>query len=293
MTGDRVVVGYTATDAGADALALGARLGAALGAPVHAVVVLPSPENNVSIPSAASYDRLVADTARGWLRDALAQLGDPSGIRGHVRYAQAVSDGLVAAAEEFDAGVIVVGTGAGGPRGRHRLGTTAEELVHSAPVPVALAPEGARKIDPAAGLPRITAAIGTRPGAQALLDTAIGVARRSHAPLRLLSLAGVDLPDRVDAGLTRLTGQTHAAGVLDTVRASLPDEIAAEAVVGTGDDIEDAVSRLEWQPGEIALVGSSRLAQPRRLFLGSTAGRILRALPVPMIVVPRTSEASS
>ena len=292
MSGDRVVVGYTATDAGADALALGSRLGAALGTSVHVVVVLPSPQGNVSIPTAASYDRLVEDTARGWLRDALARIGDPAGIRGHVRYAHDVSDGLVAAADEFGAGVIVVGTGGGGPRGRHRLGTTAEELVHSAPVPVALAPEGARDVDPSVGLPRVTAAIGTRPGADVLLDTAVAVSRRAKAPLRLLSLAGVDLPDRIDASLTRLTGHAHAESVLESVRADLPAEIAAEAVVGTGSDIEDAVSRIEWQPGEIALVGSSRLAQPRRLFLGSTAGRILRALPVPMIVVPRTSEAS-
>ncbi|MBB3159181.1 nucleotide-binding universal stress UspA family protein [Microbacterium proteolyticum] len=290
MSGDRVVVGYAATTAGADALALGARLGAALDAPVHAVVVLPSAEGNVSIPTDASYERLVEDTARGWLRDALASF---PGIRGHVRHASAVSDGLVAAAEEFDAGVIVVGTGGGGPRGRHRLGTTAEELVHSAPVPVALAQEGAREIDPGVGLPRVTAAIGTRPGADVLLRTAATVSRRTHAPLRLVSLAGVDLPNRVDAGLTRLTGQTHAASVLDAARATLPVEVPAEAVVGTGSDIEDAVSHIDWQPGEIALVGSSRLAQPRRLFLGSTAGRILRALPVPMIVVPRTQEVSS
>ncbi|WP_295842337.1 universal stress protein [uncultured Microbacterium sp.] len=290
MTARRVVVGYTATDAGADALALGARLGAALDAPVHAVVVLPSAENNVSIPTDAGYERLVQDTARGWLREAVAPY---PGIRGHVRLAQAVSDGLVAAAEEFDAGVIVVGTGGGGPRGRHRLGTTAEELVHSAPVPVALAPEGARDVDPGVGLPRVTAAIGTRPGADVLLETAASVSRRAKAPLRLLSLAGVDLPGRVDASLTRLTGQAHAESVLESVRAALPAEIEAEALVGAGSDIEDAVSRIDWMPGEVALVGSSRLAQPRRLFLGSTAGRILRALPVPMIVVPRTSEASS
>ncbi|MBD8219432.1 universal stress protein [Microbacterium sp. CFBP 13617] len=285
-----IVVGYTATEAGADALALAARLGNALDAPVHAVIVLPAAENNVSIPADAGYDRLVADTARDWLRDGLARVGG-SGIRGHVRPAHGVAAGLVAAAEEFDAGLIVVGTGGGGPRGRHRLGTTAEELVHAAPVPVALAPEGARDIAVDAGLPRITAAIGTRPGADVLLESSASLSARAQAPLRLLSLAGVDLPARVDAGLTRLTGQAHAEEVLETVRAALPPEIEAHAVVGAGSDIEDAVGRIEWMPGEIALVGSSRLAQPRRLFLGSTAGRILRALPVPMIVVPRTSEA--
>jgi nucleotide-binding universal stress UspA family protein len=37
------------------------------------------------------------------------------------------------------------------------------------------------------------------------------------------------------------------------------------------------------------LVGSSRLATPKHLFLGSTAAKMLRELPVPMIVVPRTT----
>jgi nucleotide-binding universal stress UspA family protein len=36
------------------------------------------------------------------------------------------------------------------------------------------------------------------------------------------------------------------------------------------------------------LVGSSRLAQPRRLFLGSTAAKMLHEITVPVIVVPRT-----
>jgi len=33
--------------------------------------------------------------------------------------------------------------------------------------------------------------------------------------------------------------------------------------------------------------GSSRLAEKNRIFLGSTANKVLRALPVPMVVVPR------
>ena len=59
-------------------------------------------------------------------------------------------------------------------------------------------------------------------------------------------------------------------------------------MVARGDSIEDAVSQLSWEPGELAVVGSSRLAQPRRLFLGSTAAKMLHELPVPMVVVPRT-----
>ncbi len=35
------------------------------------------------------------------------------------------------------------------------------------------------------------------------------------------------------------------------------------------------------------MVGSSRLSAPKRLFLGSTAAKMLRVLDVPMVVVPR------
>ena len=56
-----------------------------------------------------------------------------------------------------------------------------------------------------------------------------------------------------------------------------------------GATIEEAVRALDWHDGEIVLVGSSRLATPHHLFLGSTAAKMLRELPVPMIVVPRTT----
>ena len=44
---------------------------------------------------------------------------------------------------------------------------------------------------------------------------------------------------------------------------------------------------VEWHDGDIIMVGSSRLSAPRRLFLGSTAAKMLRVLDVPMVVVPR------
>ena len=55
--------------------------------------------------------------------------------------------------------------------------------------------------------------------------------------------------------------------------------------------MEAAVEALDWQPSEIAFVGSSRLAQPTTIFLGITAHRMLHALPVPLIVVPTGTDA--
>lgn len=283
-----IVAGYTATEAGEDAVALGARLAAASGSELDVVVVLPADDRSVITPPDASYDRYLRGLADSWLESATAHIPHTVAYRTNVRFADSFAEGLVAAADEFGASHIVVGAANGGIRGRHRLGSVATELLHSSHVPVVLAPEGSRRIDPATGVTRITAAIGTRPGADALLEEATSLAAATGAELRLLSLVTVDLPPTVDTGIIRVAGAAHADQVLAQARAGLSDQSDAEVVVGRGETIEDAVQHLSWEPGELAIVGSSRLAQPRRLFLGSTAAKMLHELPVPMIVVPRT-----
>jgi nucleotide-binding universal stress UspA family protein len=283
-----IVVGYTATEAGADAVVLGARLAAASGSELEIVVVLPADDRSVITPPNASYDRYLRAQAESWLEAASALVPNTVTFRTNVRFADSFAEGLVSAAEEFGASHIVVGAANGGLRGRHRLGSVATELLHSSNVPVVLAPEGSRRIDPATGITRITAAIGTRPGADALLEEATSLAAATGAELRLLSLVTVDLPPTVDTGVIKVAGAAHADEVLTQARATLSGVGDAEVVVGRGDSIEDAVQHLSWEPGELAIVGSSRLAQPRRLFLGSTAAKMLHELPVPMIVVPRT-----
>lgn len=281
----RIVAGYTATDAGADAVALGARLAAASDSSLHLVVVLPGEERSLITPPDAGYDRYVREQAEQWLRDAAATVPDAVRVRTHVRFADSFAEGLLESAHDLDASLIVVGAANGGRRGRHRLGTVAGELLHSSDVPVALAPEGARRIDPLSGITRITAAIGLRPGADVLLEESIALAEVTGAELRLVSLVAVDLPAGISSNES---AAMHADEVFVHARAALPKGVDAEAVVGLGDSIEEAVSHLSWEPGEIAVVGSSRLARPRRLFLGSTAAKMLHELPVPMIVVPRT-----
>jgi nucleotide-binding universal stress UspA family protein len=283
-----IVVGYTATEAGEDAVALGARLAAASGSALEVVVVLPADDRSVITPPDASYDRYLRDQASAWLEAATAGIPDTVDYRTDVRFADSFAEGLVAAADESGASHIVVGAANGGLRGRHRLGSVATELLHSSDVPVVLAPEGSRRIDASTGITRITAAIGTRPGADALLEEATSLAQSTGAELRLLSLVTVDLPASVDTGVIRVAGAAHADQVLGQAREALSSVAEAEVIIGRGDSIEDAVRHLSWEPGELAIVASSRLAQPRHLFLGSTAAKMLHELPVPMIVVPRT-----
>ena len=60
----------------------------------------------------------------------------------------------------------------------------------------------------------------------------------------------------------------------------------ATTEVTSGDSVEDALKDITWDEGEIVVAGSSRLATTGRLFIGSTAARMLRTIPVPMVVVP-------
>ena len=50
------------------------------------------------------------------------------------------------------------------------------------------------------------------------------------------------------------------------------------------------VERLDWKDGDLLILGSSRLAPPHRLFIGSTAARILRVLQIPIVVTPGEEE---
>lgn len=286
-----IVVGYTATDAGADAAALGARLARSLDARLHVVTVLPAEgTRNAAVPPERAYEEYLRGQAEQWLNDAMVQLPQQLRRSGHVRFAESFAEGLVAAAEEFGARLIVVGTAEGGARGRHRLGSVASELLHSSTIPVALAPAGIAQQDDHA-LPRVTVAVGTRPGADALLDEAVELAGDSGTGIRLVSLVPFDVPPGLDTGEIRQVSDAHAGDVLERASAALPDGVRAEVQNAPGDSVEDAVAHLDWLPGEVVLVGSSRLAQPRRLFLGSTAAKMLRELPVPLIVVPRTRTA--
>lgn len=287
MTG-AIVVGYTATDAGADAAALGARLARSLGAVLHLVIVLPSEgTRNAAVPPERAYEEHIRRQAKEWLEDAVVRLPQELTRTGHVRFAESFAEGLIAAGEEFDARLIVIGTAGGSIFGRHLLGSVASELLHSSSIPVALAPAGTAEQDDHV-LPRVTAAVGNRAGADNLLDEAAAIATESRVGLRLVSLVPFDVPPGLDTGAIRVVGDEHANEVLEIAKGLLPEELKAEVEEAPGDTVEDAVAHLSWLPGEVVLVGSSRLAQPRRLFLGSTAAKMLHELPVPMIVVPRT-----
>jgi nucleotide-binding universal stress UspA family protein len=280
----RLLIGYLATPGGADALALGVRLARTLGAELEIVAVLPVP-----VPLNTEYQDELAGQAEHWLHEALDHVPDDVDAYAHVSFHESFAEGISQEAERLDAIAIVVGGSGGGLTAGFSLGSVVNELLHSAPVPVVVAPRGIRHSD-VERIRSVTCAVGTRPGAEDLLDTAVQISTAAGTPLRLVSLVALDQygsGGRVSAGTIRQQALDHAQATLATAKASLPEGFPVSVVVADGTTVEAAVEKLDWRDGDLIMVGSSRLAQPRRLFLGSTAAKMLRVLHVPLVVVPR------
>ncbi|MGY4711580.1 universal stress protein [Mycolicibacterium sp. CBM1] len=285
----RYVVGYGPHQRGVDGVSLAATLARSSGATLDLVSVLPSdaPTFHRYSPDHA-FNAEVEEQGREWLVDGLARVPKDVRAESHLRRAESITQGLLEAATDPDQGeaaLIVVGTYHRVRSGRFGLGSLADALLHASPVPVALAPAdypGYSRIT------RITCAVGMRPGNEALLDNAIRLAAEWKVPLRLMSLVAVGEGGSEERRQEwTALAQEHAATLVGKAAEQLADDADVTSVVGQGGSLEGAVQGLEFSDSEVVLIGSSRLAQPRRLFLGHSASKIMRALPVPMIVWPR------
>ncbi|MEW2357190.1 universal stress protein [Spirillospora sp. NPDC029432] len=254
MIGEHVLAGYTAGSGGREALALGRAIVALTGGRLTVATVHPPGR-----PAAAGEAAALLD-----------QLGDDlEGAETTLQESRGVGRGLSVLASRIGADMIVVGSADGGARGRVAIGSTADNLLHSATEAVALAPAG---YTPAETLTRITVAYVRRPQCDEAVARAADAARTLGVPLRLLTLALDDDRDRLRDDLAL------------AVRASGLD---AEATLAEGDDVADAVGRTSWSEGELLICASSEDATAHRVFLGEIALKLLRAAPCPVAVLPR------
>jgi|RhiMethySRZTD1v2_1073278.scaffolds.fasta_scaffold2527879_1 nucleotide-binding universal stress UspA family protein len=95
----------------------------------------------------------------------------------------------------------------------------------------------------------------------------------------------------LQAGAIGLVGNVviglAAVAPADSLAATLPGAPEIESLVADDLTLESALEKLNWNDTDVLVVGSSRFAAPRRIFLGSTAARILAGTDAPVIVVPR------
>jgi nucleotide-binding universal stress UspA family protein len=263
-----------------------------------AVVPAPWPPSPARVD--AEYRAHLEAEAKDALDEARARL--PSDVEASelVHHARSAPAGLLEVAEQHDAAVIIVGSSSAGSFGRVALGSVSSRLMHSSHVPLALPPRGYR-CAPAARVERVTAAYGGSAGAEDLVIGAAGVAARVGASLRLASFAVRPRPP-FTAGVGREADEAMVKEWADEIDAAgraalervghlpaVPEGL--ESVIGHGESWEDALEDVDWQSGDVLVVGSSSVGPVARVFLGSRASKIVRHSPVPVVVVPRAAAA--
>src|SRR3954453_6466308 len=136
-----VVVAYTAQDSGTSALDLGSVLSRSTGEPLVVAVVVTTP-TTAGGPDFIDGDYLGPLTQWGESVLDEARRSVPTDIQAtfEVRQASSIPGGLLELAVEADASAIVLGSSSKGPLGRISFGSVTDRLVHSASLPVLLAP---------------------------------------------------------------------------------------------------------------------------------------------------------
>ena len=282
-----LTVGYLATPTGDDGVALAAALAKTFDASVDVVLVVRQelPDGH---PGRAEYQQLLVERGEGWISKAIDALtAKQVSASSSVLVGESFAESLIGFAEQKNSDLIVVGGARDGFFGGHTIGPVTGALLHSSPIPVALAPRGYAD-DPDNGIAAVTAAVPTRPGDDNPLPFAITLASAAGLAIRMLSLVSAENFAEADSAReVRQFQVTAAQENLVLAARALPDSPEIESLVADGMTLESALKKLRWDDGDLLVVGSSRFATPRRIFLGSTASRILAGVDVPVVVVPK------
>ena len=295
-----MLVGIAPDGRGRAALHLAGMLARSGGDDVLLCAVVPRPWPPSPARVDAEYRAYLDRTANEALEQARARLPEDLSARSLVHQARSAPAGLVEAAEQHDASLIVVGSSSAGGFGHVSLGSVSDRLLHSSPVSVALSPR-AYRCKPDSRVERVTAAFGGIEGADDLVVGAAGVAAHVGASLRVVSFAVRSRPPYTSgigsgpeqAMITQWVQEIEAAsrGILERVGdlPVVPREL--ETVVGYGESWDEALEDVEWRDGDVLVVGSSAVGPIARVFLGARASKIVRHSPVPVVVVPRRAAA--
>lgn len=290
-----ILIGIDASTQSEDAIVFGRRLASASSARVIVVSALPY-SDAPSRASGGAYRAQLRDDAQQAARAMSDRLEGIAAERVQIRIVANPSPAhaLQTLAEDERAGIIVVGSPHAGRLGRVTPGTTGERLLHDAPCAVAVVPTDyrTRAEEP---IRRIGVAHDGSDEATATVAAAVDLARALDAELELI---GVVTPESYGASPTRrgtssLTLRTEIERAvqnrLDTVVAGLPSDIKAGSVRLAG---EPADQLAEYSAGlDVLLVGSRGFGALHAVLVGGVAGRLMRTVRCPMIVIPRGAEA--
>lgn len=199
------------------------------------------------------------------------------------------------AAEEFGAGLVVLGSTDRGGIGRVLPGSTGERLMHGAPCPIAVIPHSWKR---GGGLKTIGVAYVDTPEGRRALEDAIALARRAGAKLRVLYAAKPRGLSGTFGGGNPTTPATTYEELASAVRVDA-ERAVEEATAGqTGVEVEPDVS--VGDPADFLIAvsenldllvcGSRGYGPARAVLLGGVSRRVATEAHCPVIVLARGAE---
>lgn len=274
----RLLVGYDGRPASRDALAFAKALAEAR----EVELTVASVRGYWSDLLGESYELVVKEDERWIGRGASEVLGEiPFSVRvlagGHE------TAGLREIAEAEEADMIVVGSTHRGRIGRVCPGSVGERVLSEAPCAVAVAPRGLADRSFHFG----TIAVGFDGSRQArvALRTAIDLAERTGASLRILAVVDTDLVFATEGALPGEKEKARIKRRLDHAVEHARRSVEAEGQILYGvpsHAIPDAA-----EDADLLVIGSrGHYGAGRRLLLGSVAARVTRTAPCPTLITP-------
>lgn len=284
-----VLVAYSPEHSGSSALGLGQVLARALGTDIVVLNVLARTWPASPVYQDGDYRAWIARRGAQALEQAGAEVAEQSpGLEVRTVQVEGRSAGgaLLEVAEKLEPDVVVLGSGLDGLPGRVMLGTTANRVMHSSPVPVAVAPRGYE----AEPLTRMVTAWSSTDPVSELVRMAT-FAREADLPVELVTFGRIPdamYPPEVGFDAEKDIFSAWREEALASLRSAAPKAgLDSERVsLGIGSDWKSAVGNLPWGPGDVLALGSHAGGAARRVFLGSSATRIIRHSPVPVVVFP-------
>ena len=293
------LVGYGPHNNDRSAIELACQFARSEPRPVHAVSVVPQ---GWGTPVAGGTDREFEDWAaaegESSAAEAQADFADHPGVEGTAVWVsgRSVPQALLEAAARDEAVMLVVGSSSDADPGRIRLSSKTDRLVHSSPIPVAIAPRGYRTDS---AVTRVTVAFRDDDASWSLLSRVSELCRRAGARLRVVTFVVAPprrpVTSRVRHAETQVIDlwKAQAGRAQEEAEAYLRsqgfDDDTLMFTIAEGSDWARAIRRLDWEEGDILAIGSSSTHPIARVFLGSSATKIIRYAPVPVVAVPGVS----
>jgi nucleotide-binding universal stress UspA family protein len=291
-----ILVGYDTRAADRAPVEFGAAAAAFTGAPLIVAAVYGSAATLGSYGHGLAED-LAGDEAGGALERLKRELSE-RGIDVEMRSLPGVSAprALHNAAEEFGAGLLVLGSTERGRAGRLLLGSTADRLMHGAPCPIAVVPRG---WEAGGGMRTIGVAYVESAEGREALAGAVALARRAGAKLRVLSAAKAHGFGETYGGGSALVPATTYEEVGSALRVSVEQAVqhategvtgvAVEPDVSVGDPADFLIAASERL--DLLVCGSRGYGPARAVLLGGVSRRVTAEAHCPVIVLARGTEA--